>query len=64
MSHCPPHTKILGWFTVSKPVPEITRGEPPPKLPLDGEMELISRVDVKMVMLSETPRRGLWTTTG
>ena len=59
----PEHTDTFRAFTESKPVPVMTRGEPPPKLPLDGEMERISRVEVKVVALSESPRRELSATT-
>ena len=59
----PEQTETVGKVIVSKPVPVITRGDPPPKLPLDGVTELISREDVKVVMLSERPSAGLFTTT-
>ena len=63
MEHTPRQTETTGGSIVSNPVPVIINFEPPPKLPLDGETDAISNVDVNVAELHDRPRSGLYTTT-
>ena len=46
-------------LSLSNPVPVIISGEPPPKLPVDGATDEISRVEVNVTAL-ELPRATLF----
>jgi hypothetical protein len=59
MSQKPSQTVTLGASLVSNPVPVIINFVPPQKLPLDGDTDNISSVDVNVAVLQESPRASL-----
>ena len=63
MSQDPEHIETLGASTVSNPVPVIMSLVPPPKLPLAGSTEDISREEVNVASLQDSPWSELKTVT-
>ena len=59
ISQAASQTVTSGALVASKPVPVMTRGDPPPKLPLEGVAEEISKVEVNMLSSLERPRSAL-----